>query len=200
MLAAAVFPAVGESTKAGLEGMLWTIRLAVLYYGVAAGLMLTLAGDDWSAATIRGALARSCWTLAWAAYVIHVALAFHYYHHWSHIDAIQHTENVSGFGPGIWFSHLFTLLWGLDIAWWWLRPDEYAHRPPRIGRVLHTFMAFIVFNGTCIFASGPVRWFGVAVFGVLGFLWLRRVFLAHQGRKKRNATDGIRGVVIGDTR
>jgi hypothetical protein len=80
---------------------------------------------------------------------------------------------VSGFGPGIYVSHLFTLLWTLDVACWWLRPHAYATRPAWIGRALHAFMAFIVFNGTVVYENGPIRWAGVAMFVALGGLWLR---------------------------
>ncbi len=148
-----------------------TVRLALAFYAAAAGLMLRLRPAEWDGSG-RGGLARWCWTLAWAAYVIHVGTAFHYYHGWSHADAVRHTREVSGFGPGIYVSHLFTLLWSLDVAWWWLRPRAYAARPPWTGRALHAFMAFIIFNGTVVYEQGPIRWAGLAMFAALGGLWL----------------------------
>jgi hypothetical protein len=148
-----------------------TIRLALAFYAAAVGLMLFLRPAEWSGAG-RGGLARCCWSLAWAAYVIHVGLAFHFYHGWSHADAVRHTEKVSGFGPGIYISHTFTLLWTVDVVWWWVRPLAYASRPVCIGRTLHTFMAFIAFNGTVVYEAGPIRWAGVTLFTVLAALWL----------------------------
>jgi hypothetical protein len=148
-----------------------TVRVALAFYAAAAGLMLVLRPAEWDGSG-RGDLARCCWSLAWAAYVIHVGTAFHFYHHWSHADAVRHTEDVSAFGPGIYVSHLFTLLWTCDVAWWWLWPRAYATRPAWIGRTLHGFMALIVFNGTVVYESGAIRWAGAAMFVALGVLWL----------------------------
>jgi hypothetical protein len=148
-----------------------TIRLSLAFYAAAGALMLVLQPGEWDGSG-RGGLARWCWSLAWATYVIHVGMAFHFYHGWSHADAVRHTEEVSGFGPGIYVSHLFTLLWTLDVACWWWRPHTYATRQAWIGRALHAFMAFIVFNGTVVYETGPIRWAGVAMFMALGGLWL----------------------------
>ena len=41
-------------------------------------------------------------------------MAFHHYHHWSHADAVQHTAIVSGWGNGLYVSHLFTIAWTAD--------------------------------------------------------------------------------------
>jgi hypothetical protein len=100
----------------------------------------------------------------------------HFYHHWSHADAYRHTEEVSGVGWGIFVSHLFTLLWTADVAWWWLSPASHAIRPAWITRGLHGFMAFIIFNGTVVYEEGPIRYFGLAMFAVLGtaLVWRRR--------------------------
>ena len=162
------------STTAGDDLTRNTVRLSLAYYAAAAGLMLFLRPVEWNAAG-RGELARWCWSLAWAAYIIHVCIAFHFYHGWSHADAVRHTEKVSGFGSGIYVSHLFTLLWTFDVAWWWLRPYVYASRPAWIGWTLQAFMAFIAFNGTVVYETGPIRWAGTAMFTTLGLLWL----LAH---------------------
>src|SRR5204863_7801685 len=109
-----------------------TVRLALVYYAAAATLMLRPGPRAWRAA-------RWCWTLAWAAYLVHVAMAFHHYHHWSHAAAFAHTRAVSGVGEGVYVSHAFTLLWTLDVAWWWLRLGSYTTRPPWVGRALHGF-------------------------------------------------------------
>jgi len=143
-----------------------TIRVALLYYAIALNIMLWLRPSDW-AATDRGRLARLCWTLSWLTYLVHLGMAFHFYHGWSHADAVQHTEDVSGFGPGIYVSHLFTLAWSVDVLFWWLRPHGYALRSPWIGRVLHTFMLFVVFNGMVVYESGLIRWAGLVMFAEL---------------------------------
>jgi hypothetical protein len=162
-----------------------TVRLALLYYALALALMLFLRRDDWEARTPRGRLTRCAWTLAWLTYLLHLAAAFHYYHHWSHTDAMERTGRISGFDGGIFVSHLFTLLWTADVAWWWLRPLSYASRPLAIGVVLHSFMLFIVFNATVVYETGFIRWAGatgIAVLGGMGLMRLRAIRLARQPR------------------
>jgi hypothetical protein len=74
---------------------------------------------------------------------------------------------VSGFGPGIFVSYLFTLAWTADVAWWWLSPDGHACRPAWIDRVWHGFFAFVVFNATVVFEVGFIRVCGIVLFAVL---------------------------------
>jgi hypothetical protein len=161
------------AADAGDELVRNTVRLSLLYYAAAAVLMTRLRPDEWDAASVRGKVARDAWSLAWLAYVVHVMFAMKFAHHWSHADAVRHTQERSGFGEGIYVSHFFTLLWTLDVLWWWLRPASYARRSPWIDRLLHAFMAFVIFNGTVVFESGLIRWAGVVMFVVLGgaFVW-----------------------------
>src|ERR1700722_13132423 len=113
-------------------------------------------GQDWLAQSGRGRLSRWLWTFAWLTYLVHLAMAFHYAHHWSHAEAVRHTEAVSGFGPGIYVSHFFTLAWTADVAWWWLMPVHYARRPAAIGWCWHAFMVFVIFNATVVYEDGPI--------------------------------------------
>src|SRR5690242_15244811 len=99
-----------------------TIWTALVFYLVAVLLMLSPRGK-------ASGVARICWTLGCLAYLAHVAAAFHYVHGWSHEHAFAHTEEASGFGPGIFVSYVFTLVWALDVASWWLWPGWYARRP-----------------------------------------------------------------------
>ncbi len=99
-------------------------------------------------------------------------MAFHFYHRWSHADAVEHTRQVSGFGAGIYFSHLFTLIWGADVMAWWAWPKWYATRSPWVGRTLHVFMTLIIFNATVVYESGPIRWAALLVYSALGALAL----------------------------
>jgi hypothetical protein len=153
----------------------YTVRLALGYYAAAVTLMLLLEPPEWLAAGGRGRLARWCWTLGWLTYLVHLFMAFHHVHHWSHGAAVHHTQELSGFGPGIWFSHLFTLLWTADVLFWWLRPASYATRPPWVDWIVHGFMAFIVFNATVVFETGFIRWAGIALFTELGLIFLYRL-------------------------
>jgi hypothetical protein len=162
-------------TDAGDALTRWTVRLALVYYALAAVLMLRLLPTDWRAASVPGRLARWCWSLAWLTYVAHVIVAFHFVHHWSHRAAYEHTQQVGGFGPGIYVNYLFTLLWTADVVWWWAAPRGYAARPHRVGWLLHAFMAFVIFCATVVFEDGQIRWLGLLMFAGLGFFLLYRV-------------------------
>jgi hypothetical protein len=167
-------PYATQSPSLGDDLTRFTVRLSLVYYASAASLMLLLQADDWRATAGRGRLTRWCWTLAWAAYLVHLGMAFHYFHSWSHDAAVEHTRAVSGVGAGIYASHLFTLLWGADVVYWWLRPDRYARRSTWIDWMLHGFMAFIIFNGTVVYENGLIRWFGILMFSELAVVWIYR--------------------------
>jgi hypothetical protein len=153
-----------------------TVRVALANYALA--VVLILAGRV-------GDLTRALWTVAWASYLAHLFSAFHFYHHWSHACAVAHTEEVSGFGPGIYFSHLFTLLWTVDVAYWWWKPERYLTRACWIGWSLHGYMALIIFNATVIYETGFIRWVGAAMFGVFGFVYVARKLTGAE-RKQAN--------------
>jgi hypothetical protein len=144
-----------------------SIRLALAFYALALLVMPWLDEAGWAARTPRGAFARLCWVLALVTYLLHVALAFHYFHHWSHAEAVAHVQERSGFGPGIAFSHLVSLLWSADAAWWALAPNSYARRPGWVGAVLHGYLLFMTFNATVVYESGAIRWAALALFAAL---------------------------------
>jgi hypothetical protein len=169
-----VTPSLTHSETAGDDLVRNTVRLALLYYAGAASLMLLLRQDEWAATSVRGSLARWCWTLAWAAFLIHVGMAFHHAHGWSHDHAVAHTRAVSGVGEGIYVSHLFSLAWTADVVYWWLRPARYEARPRWVGRLLHGFMVFMIFNATVVFETGWIRWAGAVMLAGLAGLWLWR--------------------------
>src|SRR5262245_19079308 len=87
-----------------------TVRIALACYAVAMWFMLGLRIEDWRDDSTRVQVSRWFWTLGWAAFVIHVGAAFHFYHHWSHREAVQHVQDRSGVGEGIFASYLFTLV------------------------------------------------------------------------------------------
>jgi hypothetical protein len=167
-------PYASQSPTLGDDLIRNTVRVSLLYYAAAASLMLLLRPAEWTARSSRGATARWFWSLAWAAYLVHLVMAFHHAHHWSHADAVAHTENVSGFGPGIFVSHLFTLVWSADVLYWWICPLRYAARSCWVDRLLHGYMGFVIFNATIVFEEGLIRWAGVVLFAVLLGLFLYR--------------------------
>ncbi len=153
-----LFPFLMEPSSRGDALVRNTIRLALACYLLAVLLLLRKASP---------LLVRRAWSLAWLTYLIHVALAFHYVHNWSHVEAMEHVRRASGVGEGLYVSYLFTLLWTLDVGWCWLWPAAHTRRPQWMHWTLHGFMLFMVFNATVIFEMGIIRWPGVALFEVL---------------------------------
>ena len=118
-------------------------------------------------------VARAAWVAGCAVFLVHLGLAFHLAHGWSHANAFEHVERSSGFGPGIFVSYLFTLVWVVDAAIWMLTPAHYARRPMGLAVGLHGFMAFITFNATIVFGQSPLRWVAAVVFALLAGQWLK---------------------------
>lgn len=149
----------------------WTVRAAFAAYALAEAARL-YAPESASAQRI----ARVLWTGGCTAYLAHVACAFGFYHHWSHAAAYAHTAKRTGeligldWGGGLYFNYLFTAIWLIDVVWWWRGMERYANRPVAIGRFIHGFMAFMFFQATVVFAAGPIRWAGIALFVGLAFL------------------------------
>ena len=151
----------------------WTARVMFALWAVAAARRI---------ATGRTPVTRAWWTVACVSFVVHVAVAFDRYHGWSHANAFAHVEATAGFGPGIFVSYLFTMLWVADAASWWLAPTAYATRATWKEVALHGFFAFVMFNGTVVYEPGFIRWAGLAVFAGLG------VMVIANGRSRRPAT------------
>jgi len=111
---------------------------------------------------------RLVWTAGWLLLLLHFAAAFGEFHHWSHAhayaDTAMKTERVTGlaWGGGIYFNYAMLLLWGADVACWWLAPQTVRPRPRLLTVGLHAFLYFMVFNATVVFESGPIRWAGLA--------------------------------------
>ena len=114
-------------------------------------------------------LMRFVWTVGCLAFLLHVASAFHVHYHWSHAVAVRETARQTAeltgraVGAGIWVNYLFAALWALDVAWIWRDPAGHGRRAAGIDLGLHAFLLFVLFNGTVIFAHGPVRALGLSV-------------------------------------
>ena len=152
----------------------WTVRAALLLYAATLALRL--------AAPTRPRAARLLWTLGCLLFLAHVAAAFHYFHDWSHDDAYRHTARQTGelvgqyWGGGLFLNYIFIVVWGADVVYWWRRgTGAYAARPRRVDVPLHAFMAFMAFNATVVFASGPTRAAGIAASVLLAGLLLNRL-------------------------
>ena len=164
--AAIVGPPLAGSTQLAEDWTRQTVRVSLLFYAVAAFVMLGLTPHDWAGR--RGHDVRIAWSLAWAAYIVHLGFAAEF-HGYSHAAAIEHTaQRTGGYGHGIFVSHLFTLIWTLDLLWWWWWPRGYAERPLALGIAWHAFAAFLWFNATVVYETGLIRAVGLATFAVLG--------------------------------
>lgn len=141
-----------------------TARVAVLFWGIAAAALLLR----------RRRVGRAAWTVGCATYLVHVATAFDRVHGWSHAAAVEHVESVSGFGRGLFVSYLFTAVWVGDVVWWWADRPGYESRPVWLGRALHAFFAFVVFNATVVYETGLIRWAGLILFSLLALLLAAR--------------------------
>jgi hypothetical protein len=101
------------------------------------------------------------WTLGCGWQWLHVAIAFHVVHAWSHQTAWEHTRQLGGVGDGIYINYVFSIAWLLDCVWMWCE---------RIGKTvrlqwwrwgLQLFMGFILFQATVIFGTSIGRMLGV---------------------------------------
>jgi hypothetical protein len=113
-------------------------------------------------------LARAAWTAGCLAFLVHVAASFHVHYGWSHTVALRETARQTAeltghaVGAGLYVNYLFAALWALDALWWWRDPRSHRGRAAAIDLGLHAFLLFVLFNGTVVFARGPVRWLGAA--------------------------------------
>lgn len=124
--------------------------------------------------------ARAVWTLGAAALSIHVALAFHGVHGWSHAAAVSATarqlQQTVGFawGGGVVINYLLLGWWWINVTVSWLRPDLW-NRPGFARSLRRSVFLFLWFNGAVVFAAGGRRWIGAFVcLGLLGLWWHRR--------------------------
>jgi hypothetical protein len=160
---------------------LWTVRLACVFYMIA---LVT-----WMAK--RRQSARVFWTLSFLWYVSHILSAFTFQYHWSHnvayAQTARQTEALFGirWGGGMYFNYLFTAIWAFDVFWIWWNAPRYRSRPMWASVVIHSFLAFMFFNATVIFAHGAIRWFGLAATFLLGGFWLLRLFTVHPSASLR---------------
>ena len=122
--------------------------------------------------------ARWPWTIGCAFFAAHVICAFSYYHDWSHGAAYRETARQTGeltgfhWGGGLFLNYLLGILWVADVVWWWMVPASFAKATARTCFSPGTgSLYFMVFNGTVVFGSGPVRWFGLVLCGGLAALW-----------------------------
>ena len=127
----------------------------------------------------RPGAARALWTAGALLALVHVALAFHLHHAWSHASALSETARQTrellgvSAGAGVYVNYLFLAVWAADALWWWASPLRYAGRPRMLDFGVRGFLVFIFVNGAIVFGTGPVRIAGVASLLVLLLAWWR---------------------------
>jgi hypothetical protein len=125
-------------------------------------------------------VARLLWTAGCAAYLAHVWAVFEFFHGWSHAHALAHvlavTRQKTGLasGAGLWVNHAFTAVWLADTVWWSVSSATYVARPAWVSRLVHGFLAFVVFNATAVFGTGVARALGWLSTAWLVGLWAWR--------------------------
>jgi hypothetical protein len=156
------------------------LTLATIWLSLVAYSTSLLVATIWPLALrTRANPARLLWTAGCLAALVHVGLAFHMYHGWSHtaayVDTARQTRETVGlnWGGGIFFNYAFVLLWIVDSLWWWMSPQQYQARPPWITALFHGFFLFMIFNATVVFGSGPARWWGLVIclWALLSLAW-----------------------------
>ena len=111
------------------------------------------------------------WSLGCLMCWVHIAVAFHLGHGWSHAAAWEHTRQTGG--DGVFVNYTFALVWFADALWACIAFDSYRTRPQWLNWSVHGFIAFIVFNAAVVFGSWPSRVvFFAAV--LVSLTWLKR--------------------------
>ena len=135
-------------------------------------------------------LARWVWTIGCLALLVHVAFAYHYYHHWSqesvYLDTARQTADVTGinWGGGIYFNYAFMAGWIIDVVWWWRRGlASYRSRPWPLTLAWHAFLLFMVFNAMVVFKAGLMR--------IVGSILCLAVFLLWWHSIRKGQVDGL---------
>ena len=121
---------------------------------------------------------RLLWLAGAGLLLVHLLAAFHFKHEWSHAaayaDTARQTREATGldWGGGVYLNYLLVLVWLAD-ALGRLRTNPVAPSHA-LRRALTGFYAFMWFNAAVVFVRGPMRWVGVAAFGLIAVLAWRK--------------------------
>lgn len=147
----------------------WTARLAVACY---VGRILCDAADGPDRK--RQGPARLWWTAGCLIFLVHVAAAFHWEHHWNHASAFDYTARrttkMTGWnsGIGLYINEAFLVLWLVDTIAWWRNPLWPQHRVAYW--TVQSVFAFLMFQATAVF--GPPFWKPVTATVLVCLIWL----------------------------
>jgi len=173
----------------GEQVTLWSIDGALVAYVVAlAAVMMARGAREEGKHAALERWARLFWTMGCGLLWLHMACVFQFYHDWSHANAVKHTARETAavvgidWGGGVWFNYAFAAVWTADALWWCLAPLSYRNRSPWISGLIHVYLAFIIFNATVVFKTGPLRWAGIVAVAFLSLLWIRGTLLTRAAR------------------
>jgi hypothetical protein len=140
---------------------------------------------------------RLLYTWACGLTLLHIAVAFHVAHEWSHSRAFDHVEAASRFGAGLYVNYLFAALWLADVVWAWMNLKHYLIRSRWVGWGFLVFMAFIVFNAAVVFGTGTRRWVSAILFVVpLYAIWATWPHQTHEPGSKPGSKE-VQGISAG---
>lgn len=111
---------------------------------------------------------RFMWAFGCVLCLLHIAVAFHLGHGWSHEAAWKHTRQASGFGDGISVNYAVAVVWLADAIWLCVSLESYFARPRWLHWAIHGFLAFIVINAAVVFGSWTAR----KSFALMALYWL----------------------------
>jgi hypothetical protein len=167
-----------------IKGAIW---VALLFY--LAGLARIFMADG-AVAGLRQA--RRLATIGYGVYLLHVLMGFQGFYGWSHeaayeVMALQTYDIIKvRSGVVIYVNYLFTAVWLAELIWAWGWFSNWQQRSRWASRLIHGFLAGVLFCGMGIFSEGLVRWYSLALFGAVGVVWLR----ARVGRRKMIGNGG----------
>ena len=143
-------------TELGRNLILWTVRISVAFYAVAAWQFLFLRTESDETRRLADRRYTLLWMASWCFCVIHVLCAYHFEHHWTQIAALKHTAEMTNrvvginWAGGLYVNYIFLSYWGFDVVRRLLTGS-------RSSIAMHLVAAFMMFNATVVF--GPRWWF-----------------------------------------
>ncbi|MCA9136721.1 MAG: hypothetical protein KDB00_08180 [Planctomycetales bacterium] len=152
----------------------WAIRISVACY------VVTVTARIHGRHRIPSRSVVVAWTTGCGFYLVHVLLAFHGFHGWSHSDAEQFTAEetyrMTGIrrGDGIWVNYLFTAVWIVDCARLAVHRRRQAPTSPKLDVATAMFFGLMMFSATVIFGPPIYRVLFVPLAFFWGVLWMFR--------------------------
>lgn len=118
--------------------------------------------------------------------MMHLLAAFGRVHGWEHAAAWQHvrerTAATTGVesGVGLLLNELTVVVWLLDVAWWWLRPESRQARPKWVAQSISGLLCFMAFNATIVFARPATRIVAFVALGLTFVIFLKFGWTVHR--------------------